>query len=68
MSRRHKTIIDQLREATIASGETQVELSKATGIDQGNLSKFLREERMLSLENAAALAAYLLLELAPRRR
>jgi hypothetical protein len=37
------------------SGEWQLSISEATGIDQGNLSRFLRGERSLYLENFAVL-------------
>jgi transcriptional regulator with XRE-family HTH domain len=68
MKRSKPTIIDQLRLAVQESGKTQVEIADATGINQGNLSKFLRGERSLSLENVAALCAELGLHLSPVRR
>ena len=37
------------------SGESQLSISESTGIDQGNLSRFLRGERGLSLDNFAVL-------------
>lgn len=69
--KQHKpTIIDQLREALSSSDKTQAEIEQATGINQGNLSKFKRgvDKRQLSLEHAAKLAACLGLHLTPIKR
>ena len=60
-------IIDQLRQAVIDSGKTQVEIAAATNLDQGNISKFLHGKRSLSLEYAAELCSYLDLKLARAR-
>jgi transcriptional regulator with XRE-family HTH domain len=68
MKRKQPSIIDQLRGTTLERGGTQLEIAAKTGINQGNLSKFLRGERSLSLENAAALCAYLDLHLVRSRR
>ena len=61
-----RNVIDQLRKVIIDSGESQLSIADATGINQGNLSKFLRDERNLSLENYAVLCTYFKLELASR--
>jgi len=53
-----KNVIDQLRKAIVDSGESQLSISEATGINQGNLSKFLNGERGLSLDNFAELCTY----------
>ena len=45
----------------------QLSIAEATGISQGNLSKFLRGERGLSLENFAVLCDYFKLKLGERR-
>lgn len=61
-----RNVIDQLRKAIIDSGESQLSIADATGINQGNLSKFLRDERNLSLDNFAVLCDYFKLKLASR--
>lgn len=63
-----QNVIDQLRKAIEESGETQTALAAATGINQGNLSKFLSGERGLSLEHFAKLCQYLGLTLADKKR
>ncbi len=61
-----RNIIDQLRKAINDSGESQLSIAEATGINQGNLSRFLRDERSLSLENFAVLCDYFKLKLVKR--
>ena len=61
-----KNVIDQLRKAIVDSGESQLAISEATGINQGNLSKFLNGERGLSLDNFAELCSYFKLKLVAR--
>ena len=61
-----KNVIDQLRKVIVDSGESQLSISEATGINQGNLSKFLNGERGLSLDNFAVLCAYFKLKLVGR--
>ena len=56
---RKRSIVDQLRKAIEKSGETQYSLSKATGVDQSVLSRFLHGERTISLETAARLCKHL---------
>jgi predicted XRE-type DNA-binding protein len=68
MTRTKETIIGQLRQAIADSGESQNAISKATGIAQPHLNRFVNEERGLSLENAAVLCSYLKLHLAPISR
>ncbi len=58
-----RNVIDQLRKAIIDSGESQLSIADATGINQGNLSKFLNGERGLSLDNFSALCEYFKLRL-----
>lgn len=57
------TIIDQLRRAIAKSGKSQVEIARATGISRPMLNRFVRGERSISLESAAALCRYLKLRL-----
>ncbi len=59
-------VIDQLRKVIEDSGESQVSISEATGINQGNLSKFLSGERGLSVDNFALLCSYFKLKLRGR--
>ena len=61
-----RNVIDQLRKVIIDSGESQLSIADATGINQGNLSKFLRDERNLSLDNFAVLCDYFKLKLVGR--
>ena len=61
-----KNVIDQLRKAIVDSGESQLAISEAIGINQGNLSKFLSGERGLSLDNFAELCSYFKLKLVAR--
>ena len=61
-----RNVIDQLRKVIINSGESQLSIADATGINQGNLSKFLRDERNLSLDNFAVLCDYFKLKLVGR--
>jgi transcriptional regulator with XRE-family HTH domain len=61
-----KTFTEQLREAIEKSGESQYAIAKATGINQGNLSKFLSGERGMSLDNIDLLCDYLKLKLVSR--
>jgi transcriptional regulator with XRE-family HTH domain len=49
---------DQIREAVRASGISQIRLAKATGLDQGGLSRFLRGQ-WISEESLNTLAAHL---------
>ncbi|MBK6939751.1 MAG: helix-turn-helix transcriptional regulator [Planctomycetes bacterium] len=57
-----------LRRAIIRSGLSGYRLAQECGVSQGQLSRFLRAERTLSLDAVDRLAAYLKLELAPRKR
>lgn len=59
-------VIEQLRGAIRESGQTQLAIAEATGIDQGTISKFLRGARGLSLENFAVLCQHLKLKLADK--
>lgn len=63
-----RNIIDQLRKAIAESGESQLAIANAVDIDQGNLNRFVRGERSITLETAAKLCEYLKLELVRRHR
>jgi len=57
----------QLRRAVEESPLTQYQLAKASGIDKGILSRFIRGERTITLATAARLAEALDLELRPAK-
>jgi len=61
-------ILEQLRQAVEESGESRYAISKATGIDQGNLSKLMNGQGGLGLSNIEALADHLGLEIVIRSK
>ena len=61
------TTSETLRKAVLDSGRSLGEVARNTGIDLGNLSRFVRGERWLSVENLDRLIEYLGLELRPRK-
>lgn len=66
------SLSDQLRDAILAATCTRYSISKATGIDQATLSRFVRPRSNsasvgLSLNAIDKLAKHLNLELSPRR-
>jgi transcriptional regulator with XRE-family HTH domain len=63
-----RNVIDQLRAAIVESGESQLSIATATGIDQGNLNRFVRSERSVSIETFAKLCQHLRLDLVSRPR
>ena len=62
---RTRIITEQVRLAIDARGESRYAICKATGIDQGQLSKFMTGKLGLSLDALDVLCAYLGLELKP---
>ena len=62
----HAAFRDQLRQAIRDSGQKQLGISRATGIDQATLSKFLSGSRGLSVNSIEKLVEHLGLELHPR--
>jgi transcriptional regulator with XRE-family HTH domain len=58
-----RNVIDQLRKAIAESGESQLSIANALDIDQGNLNRFVRGERSISIETFATLCEYLKLDL-----
>lgn len=56
-------LLDQIREAVDASGTTRSLICKATGITPPHMSKLMKGERGLSVENLERLAKYLGLEI-----
>ncbi len=63
-----KLISETLRRALADSGQNIMELEQATGVDNGILSRFLRDERSITLPTADKLARHLGLELVQRER
>ena len=59
---------DQIRKAVMESGVTRYAIFKATGIDQGTLSKFVHGQVGLSMDSLDALADMLGLKIVARRR
>ena len=58
----------QLKEAIKASGMNQPQLAELSGVNQGQISRFVNDERTLTLESASKIAEVLKLELKPRGR
>ncbi len=67
MSDRAADIVQELKDAIVNSGVSRYALSRASGVPQSALSRFMNGERGLSLESAARLAEALGLELRPKR-
>jgi plasmid maintenance system antidote protein VapI len=60
----HKpTIADQLRKAIANSGASEYAIAKASEVDMGVLSRFVRGERTITLATAAKLCSHLGLRL-----
>ncbi len=68
MSAKPTKFSDQIRRAVEESGMTRYAISKATGIDQGTLSKFVHGHVGLSMDSLDVLAETLGLEVVSRRR
>lgn len=56
-------VADQLRQAVAGCGMSLNQLAKASGVSAGQLSRFLRHERTLTLAAVAKLCTYLELHL-----
>ena len=59
------SISDTLRRAIADSRETPYRIAKEAGLSQAVLSRFIREQRALNMENLEKLAAYFGLSLKP---
>jgi transcriptional regulator with XRE-family HTH domain len=62
------SVLDSIREAIRKSGKSQYAIGHATGIDEGQLSKFMRCQAGLSLANLEKILDYLNLQLKVVRR
>lgn len=60
---KRKTIADQLRLAITNSGKSLYQLSIESGVDSGQLSRFMNRDRSLTLESVDKLAVVLNLSL-----
>lgn len=65
MSRSAK-VSDVLRRAIFSSGLSQARLAELSCVDEGRLSRFLREERTLTLPAVDSLCRVLRLQLVPK--
>jgi len=64
---KNMTMSDVLRRAISRSKATQYRISRATGVPQSSLLRFVRGDTSLRLDKAAAVAEYLGLELRPKK-
>lgn len=58
-----KKLSEQLIDTILNCGKSRYEISKATGISEGTLSRFVHKHHGLSLDTVDGLAAYLGLKL-----
>jgi plasmid maintenance system antidote protein VapI len=68
MSKKSLPLSEQFRKAIETCGESRYAISKATGIDQSALSRFIHGERGLSMDVMDRLGEYLGLKLVATRR
>jgi transcriptional regulator with XRE-family HTH domain len=68
MAKKRLKLSEQLRDAVKTCGHTRYAISKATGIDQATLSRFVNGERGLPMKTLDALADYLELNITPTIR
>lgn len=68
MAERRTKLSDQLRQAVDNCGRTRYAISKATGIAESTLSRFMAGERGLPMKTLDKLADYLDLSIAGQRR
>ncbi len=63
-----KRLSEQLREAIVKADASRYEISKATGVDQAALSKFVHGRRGISVDAMDAVGLYLVLKITTSRR
>jgi transcriptional regulator with XRE-family HTH domain len=63
-----KALSEQLREAILKAGVTRYEISKATGVSEPTLSKFVLGQRGLSFDAMDRVGLYLGLTITSRPR
>lgn len=66
MARESTTIVEQLRQAMLKSGQSEYGIAKGAEVSQSIVNRFARGERGMSLETAAKICSYLELELVRR--
>jgi transcriptional regulator with XRE-family HTH domain len=59
MAKTRPRLSEQVRQAVETCGQTRYAISKATGIDQATLSRFVNGERGLPMKTLDVLADYL---------
>ena len=65
--RKHQDITDTLRDAIGASGRSLRDIERATGVDHGRLSRFMRRSRGISADTFAELCTEFGFRLVKRR-
>ncbi len=68
MGKRRVKLSNQIRQAVVACGVTRYSISKATGISESALSRFVSGERGLSLGTLDRLADFLELSIVAGKR
>jgi hypothetical protein len=68
MMTKNKTISNVLKQAIVQSGLAHIALERETGVQRGSIMRFLRGTQSIRLDAAEKLAAYLGLELRPKRK
>lgn len=68
MAKRRKKLSDQIRRSIETCGLTRYRISKETGIDQSNLSRFIHGEVGLSMDSLDRLADLLDLNITTDKR
>ncbi len=68
MARARRQVSDELRKAIADSGLSLMALAELSGVDEGRLSRFLREERTLTLPAVDSLCQVLRLQLTRKSR
>ena len=70
MSKKHLSLSDQIRAAILAAPVSRYQISKVTGIPEGNLSRFVAGKSGLSLASVDRVGEYLGLQIvvAPKRK
>jgi len=67
MARRRLPLSDEIRQAVDSCGQTRYAISKATGIGQDTLSRFMSGQRGLPMKTLDRLADYLGLHIATEK-
>ena len=68
MAKKRAKLSEQIRQAVDDCGQTRYAISKATGIDQSTLSRFMSGERGLPMGTLDVLAEYLNLNITTGKR